>query len=213
MEIKKLDISDFENVLSFYKEQIEYLERKEFFYPYQNDDIKSILSGGGIMAAVLDSSKIIGLSAIDFDDHYSQILKEIANNYYPHVSNLQVCEYSGVMTHKDYRGQGVAGKLYDYLINIVKDRKDICLCSVVQLENQASLNFFFKRNFRLVSVKRTFDIDFGYLLKFLDKDINIDISDQKIINCLDYGAFDKYLRQGYVGVNFADNKIKLCRII
>jgi GNAT superfamily N-acetyltransferase len=213
MEIKKLDISYFDSILAFYKEQIGFLERKEFFYPYKDEDIKSLLSGGGIMAGALDGSEIIGLSAIDFDQNYSQILKETVNAYYPRVSNLKVCEYSGVMTHKDCRGRGVAGSLYDYLIDRVKDRKDICLCSVVQLENRASLNFFFKRNFRLVSVKRSFDIDFGYLLKFLDRDINIDFSDQAVINCLDFGAFDKYLRQGYAGVNFLDGKIKLCKII
>lgn len=212
MEIRALNIGDFERVLAFYKEQIDSLERKEFFYPYQDEDIKSILSGGGIMAAVLDDSKIVGISAIDFDENYSEILADIVNSYFPRANNIKVCEYSGVMTHKDYRGQGIAGRLYDYLIDKVKD-KDICLCAVVQLENQASLSFFFKRGFRLVSVKRVFDIDFGYLLKFLDRDLKVDCSDEVVINCLDYAAYDKYLRAGYVGVKFFDNWIKLCKII
>ncbi|HHW90531.1 MAG TPA: hypothetical protein GX745_06510, partial [Clostridiales bacterium] len=124
-----------------------------------------------------------------------------------------VCEYSGVMTRKGYRNQGIAGKLYDYLITSIKAKKNICLCAVVQLENQASLNFFFRRNFRLVSVKRSFDIDFGYLIKFIDRDILIDQSDQKIIHCLDYAQYEKLLSEGYAGVEFFDNKIKLCKII
>ncbi|HEY8423445.1 MAG TPA: GNAT family N-acetyltransferase [Clostridia bacterium] len=213
MEIKKLKIDDFDDVLKFYKEQIDYLERKEFFYPYQNQDIINILNGGGIMAAVLDDQKIIGLSAIDFDENYGKLLKEIINIYRPHAFSHKVCEYSGVITHKDYRNQGVAGRLYDYLLDQVKDQKDLCLCSVVQLENQASLNFFFKRKFRLVSVKRSFDIDFGYLIKFLDKEIEVDLSDQIIINCLDYDSYKTYLTQGYAGVWFLDNQIKLCKII
>jgi ribosomal protein S18 acetylase RimI-like enzyme len=213
MEIKKLKIENFEDILAFYRQQIEYLERKEFFYPYQDDDIKNILGGGGIMAAVLDNQKIIGISAIDFDKKYGQILKKIINTYYPYVFNHKVCEYSGVMTRKGYRNQGIAGKLYDYLITSIKAKKNICLCAVVQLENQASLNFFFRRNFRLVSVKRSFDIDFGYLIKFIDRDILIDQSDQKIIHCLDYAQYEKLLSEGYAGVEFFDNKIKLCKII
>lgn len=213
MEIKKLDIGYFDEVLAFYRQQIDYLERKEFFYPYQDDDIKNILKGGGIMAAVLDSQEIIGISAVDFDKKYGQILKKIINTYYPHVINHKVCEYSGVMTRKGYRNQGVASALYDYLLNSIKDKKNICLCAVVQLENQASLNFFFKRNFRLASVKRSFDIDFGYLIKFNDREIIIDQTDQKIIHCLDYDRYEKLLSLGYVGAEFFDKKIKLCKII
>lgn len=213
MEIKKLKTEDFDNVLEFYQQQIDYLERKEFFYPYQNDDIKNILSGNGIMVAAMDNQNIIGISAIDFDEQYSLILKEIVNTFFPHIHNHKVCEYSGVMTHKDYRNQGIAGKLYNYLIDSVKNRQDICLCAVVQLENQASLNFFFKRNFRLVSVKRSFDIDFGYLIKFIDKEINLDQTDQKVIHCLDYDKYNTLFRLKYAGVEFFDNQIKLCKII
>lgn len=212
MEIKKLDVSDYNNVLAFYKTQISFLERKEFFYPYQDNDLKNLLNNGGIMLGAFEDSSIIGLSAIDYDKNYSKILKEYVNTYYPYVDDhTYVFEYSGVMTHNNYRNKGVAAKLYEQLLTAVN--KNICLCAVVQLENQASLTFFFKRGFRLVFVKRDFDIDFGYLIKFSDEEIQTAKNTCQYINCLDYTAYNELFQKGFAGTQFEDNKIKMCKVI
>ena len=211
MQIKKLDITDYKNVLAFYKTQIDFLERKEFFYPYQDSDLNNLLNNGGIMLGAFDNGNIIGLSAVDYDQNYSKILKELVNTFFPYADkDTAVCEYSGVMTHKDYRNKGVAAKLYEQLLTVIK--KDIVLCAVVQLENQASLSFFFKRGFRLVYVKRDFEIDFGYLIKYLDKELETQENTCQYINCLDYKAYYKLLKQGFVGTQFYNSKIKMCRI-
>ena len=211
MEIKVLNISDYEKVFDFYNAQIEALERKEFFYPYVNSDLKNLLDFGGIMLGAFDDGKLIGLSAIDYDQTYSGILKRLVNSYYFHVEDdIPVFEYSGVMTDKNYRKLGIASMLYQSLLKIAK--KNICLCAVVQLENQASLTFFFKRDFRLVCVKKDFGIDFGYLIKFTDRKMQVLESSSQYINCLDYSAYDKLLKQGFVGIEFEDNKVKMCKI-
>lgn len=212
MEIRKLDVRDYNNVLAFYKTQIELLERKDFFYPYQDSDIKNILNNGGIMLGAFDSGKLIGLSAVDFDQSYSEILKNLVNTFYTFADEkTQVCEYSGVMTDINYRKKGIAARLYEQLISNIK--KPICLCAVVQLENQASLTFFFNRGFRLVFTRRDYQIDFGYLIKFCDKHIDISDDSSHIIDCLDYNAYYELFKQGYVGTQFDDNKIKMCKAV
>lgn len=212
MEIRKLDITDYNNVLAFYKTQIEFLERKDFFYPYQDSDIKNILDNGGIMLGAFDTDKLIGLSAVDYDKSYSVTLKGLVNTFYPFADRkTQVCEYSGVMTDINYRKKGIAAELYKQLLSNIK--KHICLCAVVQLENQASLTFFFKRGFRLVFVKHDHQIDFGYLIKFCDKQIDIVDDTCQLINCLDYNAYYELFKQGYVGTQFDDNKIKMCKAV
>ncbi|HEY8389632.1 MAG TPA: GNAT family N-acetyltransferase [Clostridia bacterium] len=212
MEILTLNISHYKQVLAFYQAQLEFLERKEFFYPYEDNDLKMILDNGGIMLGALDNGNIVGLSAVDYDPIYAQYLKQVVNTFYPYVDqNTMVYEYSGVMTDARYRNKGIASMLYQQLMQKVK--KNICLCAVIQLENQASLSFFFKRNFRLVSVNRDHNIDFGYLIKFTDKEFPVDQNDFLEIYCLDFTKYRKYLNRGYAGVYFENNKIKMCKVI
>ena len=59
MEIKKLDIGYFDEVLAFTASNT--IWNAKSFLSHQDDDIKNILKGGGIMAAVL-TAKIIGIS-------------------------------------------------------------------------------------------------------------------------------------------------------
>lgn len=209
MEIKLLKIDDLKLVNKFYDEQRAMLIRKEFFYPYQNDDIIKILNGGGIMKGAFIDDRLVGISAIDFDKNYGKILKTHINRYFSHT-NFNVYEYSGVMTDANLRHKGIASALYENLIS--NNFCNICLCAVVQLENQASLNFFFKKGFRLVSVSKTYNIDFGYLIKNNGLGVlEIDNFDIKLIPSLSYIDYDNLLPKGYVGFLFENGFIKMAK--
>lgn len=206
--VKQLKIEDIGLIKDFYTQQIEALEKKELFYPYTDGEIEQILGGEGIMLGAFDGNKLVGLSCVDTDSEYSKTLLGYINKYYPNLSpNSWVYEYSGVVTHYDYRNKKIASLLYESFKDYVKSLSPAYLCAVVWLQNQASLNFFFRRGFRLLSALNTHNLDFGYLVLKSDYSILETQGKIKYINALSYKDYKRLLPKGFVGVGYENGKI------
>lgn len=77
--LNKMEGSDFSFVKDFLDTQKNRLEKTEFFYPYQNDELLSVLEQG-IFWGLFDKDRLIATFAIDTDEGYAERLADIINS-------------------------------------------------------------------------------------------------------------------------------------
>ena len=75
----KMQESDFVFVKTFLDTQRAKLERIEFFYPYKDEELLSVLTYGCFWG-LLDKDKLIATFAIDLDEDYAQTLANLINH-------------------------------------------------------------------------------------------------------------------------------------
>ncbi|MDE5549240.1 MAG: GNAT family N-acetyltransferase [Clostridia bacterium] len=211
----RMQESDFLYVKNFLDEQRNRLDKIEFFYPYKDEELKSVLSGG-VFWGLFDGQKLIATFAIDLDDEYAMQLADIINSCRKKTVIDKAYESSGLMVDMDYRGQGIAGFLMDTSVEEAKLR-EINICGVVHTLNVASMSTFFSRDFTLRGVWHMCQgYDFVYLLRRYDEENNNKVLKDKlllqnlgnndIIKKVEYPAMPEsvihkeLLAQGYYGI-------------
>ena len=159
----KMQESDFVFVKTFLDTQRAKLERIEFFYPYKDEELLSVLTYGCFWG-LLDKDKLIATFAIDLDEEYAQTLANLINSFND-IGIKRAYESSGLMVDKDYRGQGIA----KYMMSVACDeaeKRQIPICGVVHTQNVASMSTFFSFDFEMRATWHMSEgYDFIYLLK------------------------------------------------
>lgn len=162
-----MHIEDFVTVFAFLTSQRDKLERKEFFYPYTEQELRQILENG-IFFGLFDADRLIATFGIDRDEEYAVKLAEIVTECTRgRLAPRRAYEVSGFMVDSDYRGQGIASVMMQAVLDRAAQltRSD-WLCGVVQLENVASMRVFLKNGFVLGGVwQMGGEYDFGYFVR------------------------------------------------
>ena len=225
--LNKMEGSDFSFVKDFLDTQKNRLEKTEFFYPYQNDELLSVLEQG-IFWGLFDKDRLIATFAIDIDEGYAERLADIIYSCCGKEIVKKAYESSGLMVDEEYRGQGIAKYLMSLAVEEAKARQ-INICGVVHTLNVASMRTFFSLGFQLRGVwKWQEGYDFVYLLKcfgevceeydlieklVLQKDGKCDIiKKEEEYSPLDRSIIHKeLLADGYVGITCDNTRICFIR--
>ena len=218
----KMQESDFVFVKTFLDSQRAKLERIEFFYPYKDEELLSVLANGCFWG-LFDKEKLIATFAIDFDEEYATTLANLINSF-KDIGIERAYESSGLMVDEEYRGQGIA----KYMMSLAcseAEKRGVAICGVVHIQNVASMSTFFSLGFEMRAVWHMSDgYDFIYLLKRFDnshfnnqrlnfkKVLQLEKNGDKMDNVIGSAnthtkEHESLLSGGYVGVGCQDTKI------
>ncbi|MDE7192121.1 MAG: GNAT family N-acetyltransferase [Clostridia bacterium] len=218
----KMQESDFVFVKTFLDIQRSRLEKIEFFYPYKDEELLTVLTDGCFWG-LLDGAKLIATFAIDFDLEYAATLADLINSF-GDTGLDRAYESSGLMVAEEYRGQGIAKYMMKLACEEAEKRR-IAICGVVHTQNVASMSTFFSMGFEMRATWHMRDgYDFIYLLKRFDiaSSDNTVINFQKLLQSDENYAKIKnvigvanshtkehnaLLSDGYVGIGCRDTKI------
>lgn len=215
----KMQERDFDFVKNFLDGERQKLKYIEFFYPYKDEELRFVLSGGCFWG-LLDNRKLIATFGIDFDDEYATALANLVNSF--NDVNMQFAyESSGLMVAEEYRGRGVA----KYMASLAAEearKRNIAICAVVHTRNVASMSTFFSLGFKLRAVWNMSEgYDFIYLVKRFDsyeervivkKVLQSEENDDIIGNMVEVANTDvarhrSLLYDGYVGIGCENTNI------
>lgn len=190
----------------FLDEQRMCLKRIEFFYPYTEEELKSVIDGGHFIA-LKDHDEIVATVAVDLDKEYAtKLAKIIETCTLKSIKPTYAFEVSGLMVKENYRGKGLA----NYLVNeALKEAQGNCewVCSVVQIENVASMSVFLKNGFVLAGVYQMGgEYDFAYFIRKVD----CKFAYKEIVTSVQFRDIEKHkqcLKNKMVGVKVDNNCI------
>ena len=115
-------------------------------------------------AHVIDG-KIVATCGVDSDREFGNKLKEICHGL---EKEGQYFEFSGIMVHEDFRGQGLGRDICMRVIDWANEHVAPCtLCAVVYYTNTPSLDNLKKLGFIERSQEKYQDYEFKYLTRQL----------------------------------------------
>lgn len=148
LSFRRLIESDFDMLDSFYECGIRELENKEFFYNFSDNELCDAL-GSGYFVGAFEEATLIAAAGIDYDKEYGNNIRQKILQSFAIPLPAAFYEVCGVFVAKAYRGMGLASKLLGMLIEYfdLNNSEQSTLYSIVQIQNDKSLNNFFKRGF------------------------------------------------------------------
>ena len=200
---------DYPAVSAFLNDCRSALDRAEFFYPYTDEELKSVLEGGVFLCAV-SGGEIAGTFALDTDKSYGKLLAgRVKECTCGRIAPDYAYETSGLMVDENYRRRGIAGELADAVICAgARLVPDDFLCGVVQLENIASMSTFLSKGFVLAGVYAMGgEYDFGYFVRPSRAPLIANGSDEKSVPFRDMQGHRAALASGFAGVKITDDGI------
>ena len=207
--LRAVRADEYDLILRFLTTQRSSLERIEFFYPYQPQELRAVLDGGHFYA-VYDADAPIATFGLDLDRTYAEQIADVVRACTHGALAPQRCfELSGLMVDARWRGAGLAGRLADVVLaDAAQTLTDAdWVCGVVQLDNAASLRTFFSRGFVLGGVYAMGGAyDFGYLVRPVCVSVDCDAPAQWI-RARDMRGHARMLADGLVGVQTQEGKI------
>lgn len=206
-EVVRLTPGDYGEERAFLTRCREALPRKEFFYPYTDEQLKAVMDGGETFGIRDECGELIGTFNIDLDREYA---RELADGIFKStggaVRTRECFEASGLMVDARFRGRGLAKALMSAVVDRANEL-GIDLCGVVHIENVASLNTFFGNNFVVAGLYRMDERHiFLYLLKKFDFSFEIGGECGKI-NVKETDAVAAALAQGKIGTRLDGDSI------
>ncbi len=195
-----ISVSELQQIQEFLDECRNKLDRIEFFYPYQNDELKNVVEHGKFLG-VYDEDKLIATVGLDIDKTYAKLLADrVSECTKGRLAPTYAYEVSGLMIDEHYRGQGLGKSLVKEINKIAPSVvQDGWLCSVVQIENVASMKAFLSNGYVLAGIYRMGgEYDFGYFVRPVGQSIQTsDIAD--VVAFRDMDKHLEMLSKGAVG--------------
>ena len=152
-ELIRLGPENYEEERAFLTRCRDALVRKEFFFPYTDEELRAVMERGEAFGIRKDG-ELVATFNIDLDEKYAERLGSIITESTRGAVTEERCyEASGLMTDGRFRGKGLGTALMDAVTERAKELK-IDLCGVVHYENKASLNTFFRKEFAICGIYR-----------------------------------------------------------
>lgn len=145
---RQLTASDHEMLRSFYGRGIAELENKEFFYNFQDGELLEALRTGYFIGA-FEGTELIASAGIDHDRDYGDNIRQKIIKNFSIIMPASFFEVCGLFVDRRYRGKGLASSLLNSLIShfATGSPENSALYSIVQIQNDRSINNFFKHGF------------------------------------------------------------------
>ena len=163
ISIKKMGISDFDNIKDFVVEQHNNLEREDFFIIEDIDTELPVILSNGIVVAIMQNDKILGLQAIDLSLKNSSALQEILQSVY--TSNGELYELGWTMVRKECRGKNYAKKLIEHVCSYLGDISEYTLVATVHPANTIALKVYMAYGMKPIFQTQYYGYDRTFLIK------------------------------------------------
>lgn len=163
ISIKKMGISDFDNIKDFVVEQHNSLEREDFFIIEDIDTELPVILSNGIVVAIMQKDKILGLQAIDLSLKNSLTLQEILQSVY--TTNGELYELGWTMVRKECRGKNYAKKLIEHVCSYLEDISEYTLVATVHPANTIALKVYMDYGMKPIFQTQYYGYDRTFLIK------------------------------------------------
>lgn len=134
IEFRKIPKSDEQQLRNLISNVMNGLERKEFFTPYDESELKEIFNEDiALLLGAYDGDKLVAIAQLYIDQNMLSELKNILN-----VEDKLVCELGGNMVLTEYRGNNIMYKMQSLLYNKAKTMDFDYITSMAHPDNIAS---------------------------------------------------------------------------
>lgn len=117
IDYREIKIEEKQQVIDLIDTVLGNLERKEFFMPFTEEELKDMFNKDKIITyGAYDEEKLVGMAQLYFDESYTTEIREILN-----MQNNKVAEFGGYLVLEEYRNKGIMKHLEDMLISKTKE--------------------------------------------------------------------------------------------
>jgi len=135
IEYKKIDKKDEQQVRDLINTVISGLEKKEFFIPYEEWELKRLFDEEyAPLHGAYDGDKLVGMAQLYIDQEMLKEFKEVLK-----IADYKVCELGGNLVLSEYRGMGITSNLQKMQYELGKELGFDYIISMAHPENIGSL--------------------------------------------------------------------------
>lgn len=194
-------------------EVVQALPNKAILQPLDEEELRFILHGNGVMIGIFVDAKLIAFRALlepAIDDEH--LGYDIGLTTEPQLKKVLYQEISNV--HPDFRGFGLQRTMADIVMQQIDSSKFDVVCATVMPFNIASLKDKFSQGMKVLALKLKYGGKLRYVFaKFLQQPAH-EWSEHLDISMADTEGQQKLLKEGYVGISMrADGEDWLVRYV
>ena len=199
-EIERLNKSHISQLMTLQYEVVDALPDKAILQPLDEEELRFILQGNGIMIGVFVMGKLIAFRAllepvID-DEHLGydiclQTEAELKKVLYQEISNV----------HPDYRGYGLQQTMADVIMQHVDVTKYNVVCATVMPGNIASMKDKFSQGMHVAALKLKYGGKLRYVFTKQIPEVPHKWVEEQAVSMGNIEVQQKLLKQGFVGIS------------
>lgn len=195
---KKLDVTAIPALMELQQAVVDALPDKAILQPLDEDELRFILEGNGVMIGIFVAEQLIAFRALlepELDDeHLGRDIglteKELGKVLYQEISNV----------HPDFRGHGLQQTMASIIMKQVDVEEHPIVCATVMPYNIASLKDKFAQGMHVAALKYKYGGKLRYVFtKSLIEQIEFGVELREV----SMGATEEQqqlLKQGFIGV-------------
>ena len=198
-EVYVLNESHIPQLMNLQYEVIDALENKAILQPLDEQELRYILSGNGIMIGVFVQGKLIAFRALlepalD-EEHLGYDIglsteNELKKVLYQEISNV----------HPNFRGYGLQRTMADIIMQQVDITRFNIVCATVMPGNIASLKDKFSQGMHIANLKYKYGGKLRYVFAKSLKEQTRSYSREVLLDMKDTKEQQRLLKEGYVGL-------------
>jgi hypothetical protein len=198
-EVYVLNESHIPQLMNLQYEVIDALENKAILQPLDEQELRYILSGNGIMIGVFVQEKLIAFRALlepalD-EEHLGYDIglsteNELKKVLYQEISNV----------HPNFRGYGLQRTMADIIMQQVDITRFNIVCATVMPGNIASLKDKFSQGMHIANLKYKYGGKLRYVFAKSLKEQTRSYSREVLLDMKDTKEQQRLLKEGYVGL-------------
>ena len=198
-EVYVLNESHIPQLMNLQYEVIDALENKAILQPLDEQELRYILSGNGIMIGVFVQEKLIAFRALlepalD-EEHLGYDIglsteNELKKVLYQEISNV----------HPNFRGYGLQRTMADIIMQQVDITRFNIVCATVMPGNIASLKDKFSQGMQIANLKYKYGGKLRYVFAKSLKEQTRSYSREVLLDMKDTKEQQRLLKEGYVGL-------------
>ncbi len=156
-KVKKLDVSNFQNILNLYLTNLEFYEHRPLTATtegiIENMNASSIGKNrtDKLYIGYFEEDKLMGILDLSFD--------------YPKKGNAYIGLF---MLHKNFQGKGIGTEIINELISYLKENGYTSMSLAYAKTNESAKNFWLKNDFTLTDIEKIND---NYVAVLMEKDL------------------------------------------
>lgn len=199
IKIRELDISDIPQIIECLNRIVSSSD-SALFLPPSRQYIETIISGYGKTAGAFSGTSLVGFASIVFPKRGRNNLGYYIGLGFNLFSSVIQIEHYCVL--KEYRGNGIARNILDYLLTNYSTQDSILL-STVSPKNICSLAIAFKERQMIVKLMNLYGGKRFVMCRMKNAPI-LDHSSIITIRSDEFFAIVDLISHGYIGVGFGD---------
>lgn len=200
-EVYVLTEAHIPQLMTLQQEVVEALENKAILQPLDDEELKFILRGNGLMIGVFVEEKLIAFRALlqpAIDDEH--LGYDIGLTTQAQLKKVLYQEISNV--HPAYRGFGLQRTMADMIMQQIDLTKFTVVCATVMPGNIASLKDKFSQGMHVAALKLKYGGKLRYVfMKEIVQEQKTSWAEEEWVAMSDTKAQQQLLKSGFIGIS------------